>query len=348
MLFKNATIVQLTEDLQLTPELLQEKLEPYRYMPARSVESERRGWISPVDESAEELVRAYGSVYLLSLKTEQKILPSSVIKEELRERVEAQGMGGRKLPAKERQRMIEEIRFDLLPKAFSKLSRIHGYIDTERKVIVIGSASANQVDDFLGSLRLVFRPLPAMLLSPKRQPQNLMTHWLRNDDLPPKTMFGSEIALEDPTEGGKGTFRKQDLSSTEIAECIHAGKIVQRVAIEWNDYLSFTLDDRLVLRKIAPMDMFDEEPDVDDDQHAKFDADFLMTVMAMRTLLPEIYDWFDVDPQAGTVVGDGTGDFSLSQEDMDMPLRSTPLDAQAEDDEVPGAEKEFDGMADEI
>jgi recombination associated protein RdgC len=316
MLFKNATIIKIVGDIPCTADAIQSALAQHPFVPARDMESERRGWVSPVNEDSEELVRAQGRCFMMSMKIQTKILPSSVIKEELKERMALRGMHGRKIRAKERNQMIEEIRFDLLPKAFSKYTRIHGYIDAERQEIVVGTASANQVDEFLASLRVAFDGLPVKLLESEVSPQSRMTHWAQSREAPPKVKFGQEIALEDPSEGGKGTFRKQDLSSDEILQCIESGKRVQRIALEWNDYLSFTVDERLVLRKLAPMDMFDEEFEGDDDENAKFDADFFMTVSGLRRLLPELYQWFDVkagDSDDGGVYAEDEGNEAPSE-----------------------------------
>lgn len=319
MLFKNATIIKIVGDIPSTADAIQSALEKHPFVPARDMEFERRGWVSPVNEESEELVRAQGRAFMMTMKVQTKILPSSVIKEELKERMALRGMHGRKVRAKERNQMIEEIRFDLLPKAFSKYSRVHGYIDAERQEIVVGTASASQVDEFLALLRVAFDGLPVKLLESDVAPQSRMTHWAQNQEAPPKVKFGQDITLEDPSEGGKGTFRKQDLSSDEILQCIASGKRVQRIALEWNDYLSFTVDERLVLRKLTPLDMFDEEFEGDDDEYAQFDADLFMTVSGLRRLLPELYQWFEVE-----VDGHDSDDSPLDDEGADS---NAPLDS---------------------
>lgn len=323
MLFKKATVVPITGEIPDTEEAIQAALEKHRFVPCRDMESERRGWVSPINEEYPELVRGLNGAFLIALKVQTKILPSSVIKEELKERLAARGMAGRKVRAKERTQLIEEIRFDLLPKAFSKVGRIYGYLDMTRKEIVIGTASANQADEFLACLRSAFGSLPARLLDPKESPQSRMTEWVKTQEAPIKVKFGQEITLEDPGEGGKGTFRKQDLTSDEITECIDAGKRVRSIALEWNSYLGFTIDERLVLRKIKPLDMFDEDYDGDsgDDEYAALDADFYLTVSGLRQLLPEIYTWFEVG-SGSDEAGDKSGDDMALYEAEDEPLES--------------------------
>ena len=294
MLFKNATVVRLTGDIPVTAEEIEKALAPHKFVPARDMESEKYGWIAPTEDEEDSLVRAQGSVFLLALKVQKKILPESVINEELKERLAVRPPHARRIRAKERQQMKDEIRFDLLPRAFSKYSRTLGYIDMQRREIVIGTGTSAQVDEFLTCLRTAFGSLPATLLEAEYSPQARMTDWARESSAPPKVQFGEEITLVDPNEGGSGAFRKQDLTSEEIMQCIASGKLVQRIGLKWNDYLSFTVDESLVLRKLAPMDMFDKEFEGDDEDNARLDADLFLTVSALRTLLPELYKWFEV------------------------------------------------------
>lgn len=293
MLFKNATVVRLTGDIPREHEDLLNALNGHKFVPAKEMEFERRGWIPPTKKEDDELIYAQGAVSLLCLQVETKILPASVIREELEERLALREAGGRKVRAKERQQLMDEIRFDLLPRAFSKFARVMGYIDYQRQEIVVGTASKNQVDEFLSFLRASLGSLPVATLQSEYSPTMRMTDWVRLRQAPEKVRFGHEITLAEP-EGGKGSFRKQDLMSDEIQECIEAGKKVQRMAFEWNDYLSFTIDEELTIRKLSALDMFDKEYDGDNDEDGGMAANLFLTFMALRELLPQIYSWFGV------------------------------------------------------
>lgn len=308
MLFKNATVVRFTEMIATDKETLEQALEAHRFFPARDVESSRYGWWAPSDKEDGDLVVNMGAVNLLCLKIEEKMLPANVVKEELKERLALREKSGRKVSAKERAHMTEEIRFELLPKAFSKFTRIMGYIDAQRQEIVIGTASATQVDEFLHSLRAALGSLPVALLQTEMSPQTIMTRWMRERDTPPRLKFGSEVVLEDLEGGGTATFKKQDLQSEEIRTCIESSKVVKTINLGWNDYLAFKLDTKLVLRGLSPMDMFDENYEGDDEEiDSALASNLYLTFSSMRRLLPELYSWFGVpkDPgQHGSVSGD--------------------------------------------
>lgn len=308
MLFKQATVIRIAGEIPTDVEEINKALEQHKFTPCRDMESERLGWVAPTEGEEDPFVRAHGAIYLICLKIQKKLLPPKVIQEELKSRLAARGMSGKKVRAKERQQMLEEIRFDLLPHAFSTYSNVLGYIDMQRREIIVGSANGTQVDDFLSCLRMAFGSLPVVHIKTKNHPQHSMTPWARDRQAPPKVKFGQEITLIDTVDGGRGTFRNQDLSSDEILQCIASGKQVQRVSLEWNDYLGFSVDDTLVLRKITALNMFNEEFEGDDDDNAKLDSDLFMTYTGLRQLLPELYRWFDVvEPGSEDDLGSPSG-----------------------------------------
>lgn len=298
MLFKNITVLKIIGDVPTDLEEIEGLLKKYKFSPAQGVEQEKVGWVNPVnDDDDDMLVRSLSGAVLFCLKVETKILPSSVINEELKQRLSLRGMNRGKARQKDVQRISDEIRFELLPKAFSRYSRVMGYVDLQRQELIIGTANGSQAENFQSLLRQSFGTLKVTGLAPEEDPKSRMTSWMKNLIAPDRVKFGEEISLEDPADGGgKGNFRKQDLRSDEIKECLDSGKLVHKLALQWNDYLSFVLDGSLVIRKIAPLEMFDQDfkGEDEDEDYATFDTDFFLTINGLRQLLPEVFSWFGV------------------------------------------------------
>lgn len=294
MLFKNAIVYRIVGDIPVTEEEIQAALTPYAFKPASAMAIESAGWISPLDDESEYLVRTLQSCHLITMKVERKVLPSKVVLAELKTRLAEKGLVG-KISKKQRGAIIDEIWADLLPKAFSQYKTLHGYIDRLRQEIVVGTGNSNQADAFLDVLRHSFGSLAVTCLQCDTAPQVVMTNWVQYRDPPPATKFGADIVLEDPAGGGRGTFRRQDLSTDEIKECIVYNKRVQRLTLLWNDTIHFEVDETLVLRKLAPTDMYlsENEEEVEDAEH-NLDVKLILTVNLMRELLPRIFEWFSV------------------------------------------------------
>lgn len=69
---------------------------------------------------------------MLCGKKEEKVVPGSVVNEMLQERIsEIEEREARKLPAKERNRLKDELIFELLPRAFSFSKKTYAYIDSQ-------------------------------------------------------------------------------------------------------------------------------------------------------------------------------------------------------------------------
>ena len=71
---------------------------------------------------------------LLKLKREEKLLPSTVVREQVDEKVAViESEQGRKVYRKERLNLKDEIVQDCLPRAFTRSTYVHAYIDVLKR-----------------------------------------------------------------------------------------------------------------------------------------------------------------------------------------------------------------------
>ena len=154
MWFKNLRAYRLTSPFDLTPEQLGEKLSERLFHPCAKSQALSAGWVPPLGGESSELVHAAGGRMLLKLKREERLLPSTVVREQLEEKVAAiESEQGRKVYRKERLTIKDEIVADCLPRAFTRSSAVHAYIDIRAKWIFVDSASAGRAEEFLNLLR---------------------------------------------------------------------------------------------------------------------------------------------------------------------------------------------------
>ena len=306
MLFKSAIIYRMRSGFRIDQATLADHLDSVRFSPIVGHQETSRGFICPIEHSEdEELIYCQGEITLLCYQNESKILPRSVLLVELDERVkEHEKNTGYRVKAAEKKRMLDQIVMDLLPKAFTKIKRVMGYIDHGRDEIVIGTSSHANAEDFLGILRMGLGTLPVTPIRCNTPPIQTMTDWAQSQELPVKLALGREITMvDDLNEGSTGAFKKQDLGSEEIALCIESGKKVQKVALAWNDFIQFAIDQKMVLTKIAPLDMLSDDDNEfgDGTDYPRIAADLYLTSAGLRQLIPELYSWFDAEDVAGTI-----------------------------------------------
>lgn len=78
MFFKNIQAYRLPQNWPMTADALADALAPQKFTDATSMDMVSQGW-APPRGADQPLVHAVGGQFLLQLKTEKKLLPSTVI-----------------------------------------------------------------------------------------------------------------------------------------------------------------------------------------------------------------------------------------------------------------------------
>ena len=295
MWFKNLRAYRLPERLGLDAEGLAQRLASRPFVPCRPAQPQSSGWVAALDDSAEALVHAAGPWWLLRLRREEKLLPASVIRDEVANRVsQIQAAEGRRVHRKERQQLSEEVTQDLLPRAFTRARGIDALLSERDGWLWVNQASAAQAEDFLAMLRDGIGSLPAELPVTRKSPAATLSEWLLHDRLPTGFTLGTEADLVEPgEEGGVVRARNMLLDCDEIRAHIESGKQVQRLALSWEDRVDFVLGADLVVRRLKFADaLTGANEDINDDPLARRDADFLLMAETLGELWPKLVEAF--------------------------------------------------------
>jgi len=292
MWFKNLYFFAFTRPFEWSEEDLEKHLSEHLFTPCGSTEMAHFGWVNALGKHGQTVVHGVNGNMLLCARKEEKILPAPVIKDMIEEKVnlleQEQGRGATK---KEREQFKEDIIFELLPRAFSRINDTHAYISPVNNIIVINTSSRGKAEDFLALLRKVLGTLPVTSFDPDVAPDETMTEWLTEHNLGAKFQLGMEAefnALGD--DGAVVRVKNQDLNSDEIKAHLDADKYVVKVALEWDESLSFILCDDLAIKRLKFYDVIqDQNDDIDsDDVIAKFDADFALMAGELNRFISEL------------------------------------------------------------
>jgi recombination associated protein RdgC len=297
MWFKNLCVYRLAEPFAWSAEGLADKLAEFGFQPVARTETVSRGWVPPLGRGAESLVHSSGGRIMICLQEEQRLLPPTVVRETLDERVaEREESEARKLGRREKARMKDEITLELLPRAFTRSRRSYAYIDTREGFVVVDSGTWRAAEELTELLRESLGSLPLRPLQTVSNPQRVMTEWLGQDDTPGDIELGDEAVLEDPdNEGAEVRVKRQDLQSAEIQGHIRAGKHVRRLAVTWNERMQCVIDTDLSVKRLKFLDSVqDEAGDREAETDAeRFDADFTIMTLELGRFLPRLLAWFD-------------------------------------------------------
>lgn len=296
MWFKNIRAYRLTSPFELSPEQLGEKLQQHAFEPCAKSQALSLGWVSPAGGASSELVHAAAGRFLLKLKREEKLLPSTVVREQLEEKVTLiEEDQGRKVYRKERLTLKDEIIQDCLPRAFSRSTALFAYIDTRSNWVFIDSSSAGRAEEMLNLLRECIGTFPVVLPQVVNAPAATMTGWLAHQSLPDEFALGEECELREfAEEGGVVRCRGVDLLSEEVETHLNAGKQVARLAVSWQERVSLVLAEDLCLRRLKFSDeLLKENEEIPQDEvAARMDADFALMSDAISELQERVLALF--------------------------------------------------------
>ncbi len=297
MWFKNLCILKIKDGFNLSPEELHENLSEHAARTCGVLETSSFGWAPPLGDNHNMLVHAAMGYNMICARKESKLLPSTVIRQYLDERVrEIQQTQGRKVGSREKAKLREEVTYELLPRAFHKTQTLYAYIDTRNQFIIIDTANIKKADTFLELLRLSLGSFNITWPEVTTSPNHAMSQWLLNKQAP--TGFTIEDMCELVNRKGDGSTIKcvkQDMTADEIQEHINAGKQVTQLALTWEDRISFTLCDNMIIKRLRFLDLIMSEAHDAQAETAeqRFDVDFAIMTSAIDSLLPAVFALFD-------------------------------------------------------
>ena len=296
MWFKNQRAYRLTSPFDLSAEQLGELLAGGTYVPCGKSQPLSLGWMPPLGDETETLVHAGNSRLLLCMRREEKLLPASVVREQVDLRItEIEREQARKVYRKERLQLRDDIVQECLPRAFTRSSNVFAFLDTRNNWLFVDSASAARAEELVGLLRESIGNLPLLLPQVNQSPAHAMTGWLLHRNLPEDFSLESDCELREPGEdGGVVRCRGLELASEEVITHLEAGKQVVKLALRWQEKLSLVLGEDLVLRRLRFADeLLGENDDVAEaDPLARLDADFVLMSDVLSDLQSRLLDVF--------------------------------------------------------
>lgn len=296
MWFKQIQLFQLTSNIP-TPEQLEEQLLALAFTPCLPSFPSSMGWISPVENSHEEdakFIRTINGNIMLCLQFEEKILPATVIRQELIDKIkEIEKSQARKVRQKEKLSLKDEITHTLLPQAFSRLSQVYAYIDTKNSWLVLGTTNASKTEQFISffkrSVTENVHPYELKKLAP------IITQWLISNPHFDAFSIEKSCMLQDPNQQNRIIrCQQQDLFAGSIQSLIKDGCEVKQLAMNWQDRINFVLADDFSLRSLQyHEELISQAKDAEAETKVQqFDADFFIMTESVNHMLKDLLGLF--------------------------------------------------------
>ncbi|MDQ6975121.1 MAG: recombination-associated protein RdgC [Mariprofundaceae bacterium] len=288
MWFNNIHFYRFESPFTMDEQTLGEKLGEHAARACGQIEQSCEGWAKPLGRDGHTLVHQTDGQLMICLQRQDRLLPSSVVREQLDEQVWAlEHEKGRALNRHEKADLKDELVQTLLPQAFVRTSHVYACILPQDGWLIINASSVKRAEDFLAALIKTIPTLSLVAPQPEESLSDVMRHWMLDETRMPEG-FTLEDACKLTSQGEHGgsiQCRQEDLAKDEILAHVRGGKAVTELALNWQSRISFVLSEDLSLKKLRfDSAVLDEAGDADD-ASTRFDADFTIMAGELRQLI---------------------------------------------------------------
>ncbi|MGP1628356.1 MAG: recombination-associated protein RdgC [Giesbergeria sp.] len=285
-MFKNLIVYRIASPLA-TLDQVEQALAKAMFAPCGATQERSVGWIPPRGDAHGPLVESLAGQWVLCFATETKVVPGSVVARRVLEKADRiEQETGRKPGKKETRELKDEALLDLLPMAFTRLGVMWVWIDPAARTLVLDTSSQARADEVVTLLTEALPGVALALLHTQYSPQAAMAHWLSTQEPPTGFSIDRECELKAADES-KAVVRygRHPLDIEEVQQHIQHGKLPTKLALTWDDRVSFVLTDGMQLKKISFLDTVFENNAADD---GGFDADVAIATGELAKLIPDL------------------------------------------------------------
>lgn len=289
-MFKNVIMYRIAAGWNLGAEEIESRLQDNRFVECGASQEKSMGWVEPRGEANGPLLEVVAGQWIMKLMTETRALPASVVNRKTQERVaQVEASTGRKPGKKETRDLKDDIRLALLPMAFTKQSSTRVWIDRDAQLLVTDAGSQARADELVTLLVQNLPGLALSLVNTQISPSAAMADWLVSQEAPQGFSVDRECELKAADES-KAVVRyaRHRLDTDEVKQHVEGGKMPTRLALTWNDRVSFVLTDGLQLKKLAFLDVVFEGASTGKDDG--FDADVAIATGELQKALPALLE----------------------------------------------------------
>lgn len=274
-LIKNANIFTFEG---ITPESIDACVQRRVFAPLTQIDLITRGFVPPVD-GTENLVRKTQNIAEVCIREDQKVIPSSFVKEELKREVEKFSTAHGFTPGKKTIRDIRNyVITEIAAKALFKTKYIRAIFDFDKYVLIIDQASANKSNDIAHLLLRHIGPDAIIRLwKTATTPTTRFNQWILDHVDMPHSIYIDNRAFFKDYDGGTIRINKEDVTREEIRRLVETGRLCNELALTIDQVISFVLTNDLIIKKIDYLPIKDNSR-VEMDEEELHDADTLISV----------------------------------------------------------------------
>lgn len=319
------------------------------------------GFTEPVGEEGAFIERIAPMTYVFAYNLAERMIPGKIVRQQVAARVkQIEKEQERKVYAREKQQIKDEVLNKMLPRAFIDQKITYGMV--MGPYILIDSSSAKRGEDILSTLRSCLGSLGVRPVAVKTTPIDAFTRWFTTNEIDgPFRMTGDFKANNRSDESdfvnGKGTSPQDEGLSDLVLE--HDRRVTV-LGLSWGtstgESATFTVNEMIGIKGIkwpeSLAEMAADQVGEEDDEDARRVTLLRTTMILLGAELKELLA--DLLPAlGGEEIPDGGQDEDLEVltlrrrgEDYFTRFKATPVKSDSADEE--GTEPEADDLSDQL
>lgn len=270
-------LIQNVDEWELNGDQIDKLLEAHKSEKIGAMQESRFGWV-PTFKNASVYCENISGKWIIRAEIQSKVMPASSINDELNQRLDAiEEAEGRRPGRKERNQLKEDIRAQMLPKAFVTTKFISAWIDLHRGLLVVSAGSESDSDDFTAHLREALGTLSIVPLHGFLHED--LTQWYEYVDYRPDSVSittNMKLNLAQDTTV-KASFKNIDEDSEQIRQLIGNGMRIVEMECDFDDQMFFVIDQKLTLKRLKFSETLIDQASNNDDPRA--DAILMLETM---------------------------------------------------------------------
>jgi len=290
-MLKSLIIYRLSKDWTPNADLFEESLEREAFTPCGATQALSVGWVPPRGDAESPLLEIIDGQWLLTLRAEKRILPASVIREALEERLDhIEQETGRRPGKKAQTDLKEQVTLELLPRAFTTSSHTRVWIDPTLGLLMVDAGSVSKADEVVTMLVKADPSINLHLLQSAESPAACMGAWLM-DGIPPEGFtIDRDLELKAADEMKSAVrFTRHNLDRADVRDHLTGGKMPTRLAMTWKERISFVLTDSMQIKGVKFLDVVFDGRDKPAKDEA-FDVDAALATGELSRLIPALIE----------------------------------------------------------
>jgi recombination associated protein RdgC len=186
----------------------------------------------------------------------------------------------------------EAVQQELMPRAFTRRRKMYAWIDPVGGWLGVDAPSQTRAEDLLEVLRQTLDTLPLSLVRTERSPVAAMADWLAGGEAPGNFTIDQDAELRSVAdEKAAVRYVRHALDGEDVRAHLAAGKLPTRLALTFDDRVSFVLTEKTEIKRLNFLDVVREQlDDKETDAQALFDAGFALMTGELRLLLPAVVE----------------------------------------------------------